>query len=131
MIMKEDDLQNSIEKGEIMPGMNEEDVASYELVFRALKKAPGHSLSQGFADKIIEAAQKKRKREAQRDNLWLVAGIVMILAGLVAFIIYIDFRIDVSMFRSVFDYKKLILLVIVLVAIIQVIDKKLVRSRHS
>lgn len=128
----EEELQKSIENGQA-PREDGLDVKAYQEVFRALKKDPDYALSSDFAQRVV-ARVVSRERASAKDYLWFGAGIFFLLAALIATVLFIGFRFDFGFdfgFLNVMaDYKGLVVFGIVFIALLNWVDKRLVKEKQ-
>jgi hypothetical protein len=123
--MTDQQLQQKIENGDSLAG---NDAKAYQKVFDALKKDT-YLLPSGFADKVM--AKLKQKPESQKEYYWLAAGWILFLIGAGVSIWLTDFKINWGALRFLAGYPGLLVLAVLLMAIIQWLDKKLVRTHLS
>lgn len=123
----EEQLQNDLERGE-MPQGDELDVRSYRQVFQALKKDPGHALSEHFAERVVAALITRQQSKDSRAYFWFAIGIMLLIIACLGTIIFIGYRFDLGFLRAMSDYKGLAVFGVVFVLIINWLDKRLVKE---
>jgi hypothetical protein len=129
----DEELQRKIEAREILEG--NEDAKAYQKIFDALEKDPGFTLSDSFADRVIQKVMI-RNGESPWVFFWFGFGFFLLVGGLVvatvASIAYYGFKPDLGFLRSIADYKGLLVVALILLTIFNYIDKRVVgRSRQS
>ena len=127
MNQHEEDLQKKFEQGKPIPSGPDE--KAYEVVFRALKRDPGYSLPSNFAEQVAAAATKGSHRE-RGDYFWFGAGIFFLLVAFVANILFTGVRLDFGFMKVLSDYRGLLVFGVVLIVLLNWLDKKLVREKH-
>jgi len=129
----EEEMQENLEKGRI-PGGEELDVKAYQAVFRALKKDPDSDLPPDFAERVVARVISGQKSKYSRDYLWFGAGILFLAISLIGTILYTGFKFDLGFdlgFLNVMsDYKGLVAFGVVFIALLNWLDKKLIREKQ-
>lgn len=124
--MTDQQLQQKIENGEVPNGI---DARAYQKIFSTLQKEAYH-LPVGFADKVMAKLQQ-RPATLFKEYFWLAAGWVSFLIGAGVSVFLIDFNLSWGALRFLAGYPGLLVLAVLLIAIVQWLDKKLVRVNPS
>lgn len=83
MHLSDDDLQRMAEEGHA-PRSGDRDAVAYQKLFEILGEQIPHRPS-GMEDVIIQKIDKRKRRSATIDHVWLVLGVLsMLLTGIVA-----------------------------------------------
>lgn len=99
-----------------------------EAINKALEKEPEYDLPHGFADRVMAIIQRKAvEKEAKRDRLWLVLGLVGIAIAFVYAATAVQFKPGVGVFTFLSGYWGLILFGVLFVIALNVIDKRLLK----
>ena len=127
MNKSDEDLQKDIERNEI-PASDDIDVQSYRVVFCALKKDdPSLRFSSSFEDRIIELVLEKRRKEARRDAFWFGFGVFLIFIAFIVAIALTGFSLNFGFLSAMADYKGLVLFAVAFIALLNWLDRRLVR----
>lgn len=134
MNMREEELQKSIEKGQIPDG-DGLDVRAYRQVFRALEKDPDFALPERFAEGVIDRLAARRRSRDARDHFWFGAGIFFIALAFQVTVLFTGvrlpaFRLDLGFLNAMADYKGLALFGVLFILLLHWLDRKLIRSRQ-
>jgi hypothetical protein len=123
---KEDEiLQQQVEAGQQPQGRDGE---AYAKVFHALAMQPDNTLPPAFAERVIQRVLAlKQEKESRRDTWWLAFGIFLLTLVFIIAFAFVGFKMNLGFLRVVGDFKWLFLCAGVLLAIFNVIDRKLVR----
>ena len=124
--MTDQQLQQTIENGEVPNG---NDSIAYQKVFNALQKDTYH-LPIDFADTVF-ARLEHRPASLFKEYFWLAAGWVSFLIGTGVSIFLIGFNLSWGSLRFLSGYPGLLALAVLLISIVQWLDKKLVRTHLS
>jgi hypothetical protein len=124
--MTDQQLQQKIENGDSLTGR---DAKAYQKVFNGLQKEV-YQLPIGFADRVLAKLQQ-RPASLFKEYFWLAAGWISFLIGAGVSIFLIDFNFSWGAFRFLASYPGLLVLAVLLISIIQWLDKKLVRAHLS
>ena len=115
--------------------LNTSDAKAYEKIFAVISKEPSFNSSADLINKIMLRVEAKRKRAERLDVVYLFAGIFSIIVLAVAALVYLDIKLDINLnlsFLNIFsDYKGLIVIGGLMIALIQFLDKKFVRNKIS
>jgi hypothetical protein len=124
--MSEDEkIQHDVEAGHAPAGADGE---AYVRVFKALSREPRFVLPSSFADKVVQRAMAMdQARESSRDMWWLGLGIALITVAFIIAFAFVGFRMNLGYLKVFNDFKWLLLSGAVLLAVFNIIDKKLVR----
>lgn len=126
-MMTEEELQKWIEEGKTPPHTDEADELSYKAVFRTLRNDEAPHVSSKFADQVIQAVEAKQKRTAKIEMIWMVLGIVIIVAASIGVLLWRGFQFAPGFLKELNDYKGIVVLASVILILIQVLDNKFVR----
>ena len=124
----EEELQNKIESGASGED-NGLDARAYREVFRALEKEPGYKLPSTFAEKVVAKVAARQKTEQSRDYFWFFSGVLVLLIAAAATIAVTGFKLDFGFLTSMADYKGLAIFGVVFVAVLNWLDRRLVREK--
>jgi hypothetical protein len=127
MAMKDEDLQNQIEKAD--SSIDGIDAYAYKKVFDALKQEPDFHLPVNFADKVVQKIEAKK--ESSNDFLWFGIGIFMFAIAAIVAIVLTDFKVSFGVFKFISGYPGFFIFGIGFILFIQWLDKKLVRPKTS
>ncbi|MEX2230820.1 MAG: hypothetical protein WD824_01570 [Cyclobacteriaceae bacterium] len=125
----EEELQKNPEKGESSDA-DGLDIKAYQEVFRALKKDPGYEISSSFAQTVVARMISKQQSKSSKDYFWFGAGIFFLAIAFLATILFIDFRFDFGFLTGMADYAGLAVFGIAFIAILNWLDKRLIREKH-
>jgi hypothetical protein len=106
------------------------DGRAYRQVFQALDKQPRYALPDTFADKILQKVEQKEQRSLRAAYAWLVAGIVLLIAGCGAAVVLTGFRFEVGFLRNMAPYRGLLAFGVAFVLFLHWVDKRLIH-RHN
>ncbi len=133
MSAKDEELQKAAEQGRAFDADNMDEKA-YREVFRILKKDPEYELSAHFAERVVASIATKQTSRSYRDYIWFGAGIMVLLAAFVGTMMYtgLDFNlrgigVDLGFLSGMSDYKGLAIFGVVFIALLNWLDKRLVR----
>lgn len=133
MTAKDEEWQEAAEQGRPIDPDNIDEKA-YSEVFRVLKTDPGYTPKAGFAERVVATVVAKKASRNYRDYLWFGAGILVLLAASVGTILYTGlsfslkgFSIDLGFLSGMADYKSLAIFGVIFVALLNWLDKRLVR----
>ena len=121
------DLQNQFDRGDFS---NEGiDAQAYQKVFDALKQEPEYTLPVYFADRLITLIESKEKaKEISHDNFWLGLGLFSFVVALIVALVLIDFKLSFGAFQFFAGYRGLIFFGIAFIALLNWVDKKIIRK---
>lgn len=123
--MTDEKLQQEIESGQTPNGR---DAVAYQKVFNALQKEP-YQLPVDFADRVLLKLQQK-PASLFKEYFWLAAGWVLLLVGAIVSIQWISFNFTWGTFQFLSGYPGLVSLAFLLIAIMQWLDQRLLKSGH-
>jgi hypothetical protein len=124
----EERIQKDIESGQT-PGGDGLDVKAYQEVFRALAKEPLYQVSPNFAENVVARVVSKQQAKQSRDYLWFGAGIFFLVVTAIATLMMVGFTPNFGFLTSMSDYKGLALFGIVFIALLNWLDKRLIRGK--
>ncbi len=127
MNQNEEEVQKKFENGN--PEGNDLDTAAYREVFRALGKAPSHSLRADFSDSVLTKILAKQQKESARDMWWLGFGIVFLFVGFVLTVAVAGMNLEFGFFRQIAPYAGLIVFGAVFMIALNWIDKRVVTRK--
>lgn len=105
----------------------EKDDRFEDLVSEALEKSTSFELPHDFADRVVKKIQQASlQNETKRDRWWLAVGIVSIIGALTLAFSFVEFKPSVGIFTFFKGYSGLVIFGIVFVAILQIIDKRII-----
>ncbi len=122
----DESIQKQIEEGNIPSGV---DADAYRLVFQSLKKEPNIKLSTDFAQRVSLMASS-RSKSFDWDKFFLFAGIGAFGIALIYAIVATDFTLSLGAFQFVSDYSFLFIFAIAIIAVVQWLEKKLLKNIH-
>lgn len=125
----EEEIQDKLERGQT-PGGDGLDIKAYQAVFRALKKDPGYALPPDFAGRVAARVAQKQERGYSKDYFWFGAGIFFLVICFIATVVYTGFRFDFGFLKMMSDYKGLALFGVTFIALLNWLDRKLVREKQ-
>jgi hypothetical protein len=120
--MTEEQLQQKIEAGEKLMGT---DSVAYRKVFDALEKEP-YQLPANFADKVL-LQMKAEPNTLFNEYVWLGLGLASFIVAALVSVLLTHFKFSWGSLRFLSGYPGLVVLAVALVAIIQWLDKKVLR----
>ncbi len=123
----DESIQKQIEEGNIPSGV---DADAYRLIFQSLKKEPNFKLSADFAQRVSSMAYSQSK-SFDWDKFFLFAGFFALTIAMVYAIAVTDFTFSVGSFQFIKDYSFLLIFAVGVIALLQWIDKKLLRVSNS
>jgi hypothetical protein len=121
--MKDEELQDSVEKGNVPEGI---DARAYVRVFDALRKETSFQLPANFATRVVNRVDFSQQQSS--DMLWLYLGLFSCLLAMVVAIAMTDFEFNFGAFRFIAGYPGLFVFALVFILGLQWIDKKMVRK---
>ncbi len=124
---QEELIQKQIEEGNTPQGMDGE---AYRLVFRALKKEPTHNLSSDFAKRVASLAQAPSKG-FDWDKFFLFAGIGVFGIILLYAAAVTNFTPSFGAFQFLKGYPMIIVLAVLLIAVGQWLDTRIIRKINT
>jgi hypothetical protein len=126
--MSDDELiQQQIEDGKATEGM---DADAYRLVFSALKKDPAPQLRDDFAKRIVARAFAPKK-SFDWDKFFLFGGIFTFLGISGYAVLATEFTFSLGAFQFLSNYLYFIIFAIVIVVMLQWIDKKILNPSSA
>jgi hypothetical protein len=123
MKLTDEELQNKIEQGLAETSV---DAQAYQHIFKILKKDPEFNLPIQFADRLVSIIEKK---EEKRDYYWLAVGILFSIVSLVVAVVLVAERWSINAFSFLSSNVGLIVFGVSFVALLQWIDKKIIRKQ--
>jgi hypothetical protein len=123
MKLEDEEIQNKIEQG---LAETSADAQAYLHVFKVLKKDPEFNLPLQFADRLVSLIEKK---EEKKDYYWLAVGILLSVVSLIVAIVLVAERWSINAFSFLSSNVGLVVFGILFVALLQWIDKKIVRKQ--
>ena len=123
----DEELQDSIEKGRQTAGENA-DSEAYRVVFRALGKPAGYSLSPDLTSRILSRVAKQGTRETSMDFLWLALGILSLLVSLIIALFKAEVKLSFAFLRDTSPYAGILIFALVFIAFLNWLDHRLFRS---
>src|SRR5882757_4901504 len=99
MSIKDEDLQNEIERGDVPVGI---EANAYKRVFDALRKDPDFILPVNFADHVI--ARVEAKKESSFDFVWMGAGVVGFVIAAIISVVLTNFKFNFGVFKFMAGY---------------------------
>jgi hypothetical protein len=123
MKLADEELQNKIEQG---LAESNADAQAYKQVFKILKRDPEFNLPIQFADRLVSVLEKK---EEKRDYYWLAVGILFSIISLIVAVVLVAERWSINAFSFLSSNVGLVVFGILFVALLQWIDKKVVRKQ--
>lgn len=123
--MTDEQLQQEIESGQTPKG---NDSLAYQKVFNALRKDL-YILPVDFADRVLFKLQQKPAFLC-KEYFWMATGWVLLLVAAVVSIRWISFKFTWGTFQFFSGYPGLVGLAFVLLAIVQWLDKRLLKSNN-
>ena len=121
--MTDEQLQEKIESGQTPVG---KDAVAYQKVFNALQKEP-YQLPVDFADRLLVKLEQKPS-SLFKEYFWMAAGWFILLLGAVVSIQWISFKFTWANFRFLAGYSRLAVLALLILVIVQRLDKRLLKS---
>ncbi|MFZ6011038.1 MAG: hypothetical protein ACOYXT_11895 [Bacteroidota bacterium] len=125
----EEELQKNIEAGK-PASADDLDIKAYQQVFKALQKEPTVRLSKGFEDRVLAAIAEKEKKSTSRDMLWLWLGVFSLVVTMIIAVAFTSFKPDLGFLKGVSSYKGLVVFGIFFIALLNWIDKRLVKNKQ-
>ncbi len=133
MSAHDEELQKAAEEGRSFDADNMDEKA-YREVFRVLKKDPGYELSTHFAERVVASIATKQSSRNYRDYIWFAAGVLVLLAAFVGTMLYagLTFNLkglgfDLGFLSGMSDYKGLAIFGAIFVALLNWLDKRILR----
>jgi hypothetical protein len=126
----EDEIQRNLEEGK-KPVSDDLDAIAYQHVFRALKKEPEFSLNTNFADQVIGAATRKRKKNTVREYFWFGTGTLLLLVAFVTATIMTDFKLSAGIFSGLGSLKGLLIFGASFIGLLNWVDKRLLKNKQK
>lgn len=133
MSAKDEEWQEAAEQGRRIDPDNIDEKA-YSEVFRVLKMDPGYTPRAGFAERVAASVVARKAARNYRDYLWFGAGILVLLAASIGTVLYSGlslnlkgFSIDLGFLSGMAHYKGLAIFGVIFVALLNWLDKRLVR----
>lgn len=103
-----------------------------ELVSDALEKGSTFELPADFADRVVMKIQQQASvKEAKRDRLWLIGGIVSIIGALVYAYFNVELNVGFGAFTFLKGYSGLIIFAVIFVLALNFVDKRFLRKQVS
>ena len=127
MTTKDEELQNQIENTHAPS--NSVDAYSYKKVFDALKQEPDFHLPANFADEVVQKIEARK--ESSSDFIWFGLGIFLFTIAAIVAIVLTDFKVSFGALKFISGYPGLFAFGVFFIALIQWLDKKLVRPKAS
>jgi len=132
MKLTDEEIQQLLEKG-LSPsntaGASENDLATYQLLFDALKKEPPGGLPYNFTAKLTHQLQVRKNRAADIKFYLLAITIpVVLLGGACALFILLGNKAAVQMANDLLRYKWPFIFVLSAFLVVQYLDQKLVKE---
>ena len=121
--MTEEQLQRKIEAGEVVNGL---DSLAYRKVFDALQKEP-YQLPTDFADHVM-GQLKTSPTTLVKEYIWFGVGLAAFFIAAFVSVVFTHFTFSWGVFRFFAGYPGLVVLAIILLALIQWLDKKVLRT---
>lgn len=126
--MSEDELiQKQIEEGNTPHGI---DADAYRVVFRALKKEPGISLPDNFAQRVASLAFAPKK-SFNWDKFFLISGIVSLIIALTYAIAVTEFKFSFGEFKFLSTYPVLFVFGTLFIIALHLLDKRFIHPTSS
>ncbi|MEQ9592501.1 MAG: hypothetical protein RLN86_07885 [Cyclobacteriaceae bacterium] len=128
-MMKSSDilLQESIERDRTGT-TNGPDALAYKIVFNALEKQPSFSLHPSFAEKIIQKIKDAKEGQShRRDLIWLGVGLCAFIMASIFVILVTNLKFTLGVFTFLSNYGGLVFFAIVLVGVLQLVEKILLK----
>ena len=124
MSAKDEEWQEAAEQGRRIDPDNIDEKA-YSEVFRVLKRDPGYTPRAGFAERVAASVVARKAARNYRDYLWFGAGILVLLAASIGTVLYSG--LSLNFLSGMADYKGLAIFGVIFVALLNWLDKRLVR----
>jgi len=126
--MNEDELiQQQIENGNVPDGI---DADAYRLVFRALKTNLKTELPDDFAKRVSSLALAPKK-SFDWDKFYLFSGFLALIVALGYAVAATEFAFSMGSFQFLSNYSYFVIFAIVVVALLQWIDKKILKTTNT
>ena len=123
MKLTDEELQTKIEQGLTEASA---DAQAYQHVFKVLKIDPEFNLPIQFANRLVSLLEKK---EEKRDYFWLAMGILLSIISLIVTIALLFERWSINSFSFLSSNVGLVVFGVLFVALLQWIDKKIIRKQ--
>ena len=130
MNLPDEELQNRINGNEEPEGYPESEIKSYQYIFRALRKEPEYRLLENFAEKIVEQVSAKNKTSLWIEHIWLFLSIPGIIIIYITAILITGLKINFKFPESLSGSWGYLLLGVVLLTLVQIIDRKYIRPKY-
>lgn len=124
--MKDDELQELIQQGELHNKDQSAAAKSYSSVFSALDKAPPHGLADGLSNRVLQALEKREEKSSWRHFIPLVVVSVFFLLFVLMVLVILDSRI-LSLSLTA-EWGRYLLIGIAMIILVQLADKKLIKT---
>lgn len=140
MNREDNEAQQRAEQGNFNNiGNDGDDAVAYERVFRALSRKPvSDILPPDFADKVVAAAFKTRRKDVLLDYAWMAIGLLVLA---IAFVVTIKWsgletgwlrlHIDWGFLNFLSSYRPALIFGLVFIAIFQLIDRRFIRPNMN
>lgn len=101
-----------------------------QVVSSALESDREFELPHDFADRVVlKIQQHSVAKEAKRDKIWLISGIVAILGAFIFAITQVEFKPGVGVYTFFQGYSGLVIFGVAFVVALHIIDKKILSQR--
>ena len=126
--LEDDKLQQLIEEGKLTKAEIDTNPSAklYTSVFKALETTPDDALAPGFSNRVLQKIQAREDKSSWYDLL----PIVLISAAFLLFltIVLLILGTNLQFFNSLGQFKGYLFIGVIMILLIQLLDKKLVRT---
>jgi len=127
MSKRDEEMQESVEKGELKTTDNLDGLA-YREIFRILKKDPEYELPSHFAERVAFKVARRRSRSLN-DYVWFGAGILALLFAFAGTMFFTGITLDLGFLAVISDYRDPLLFGVLFVTFLSWLDRRLVQRR--
>ena len=124
---KDKEIQKKFESGNYPHG-DDLDTRAYNTVFRALETDPAYRLSANPSEVVARIRAREKRREL-RDYLWFAGGLSFLAISFLLTVLYTGFRLNWGFLNALADYKGLFVFGAGVIALLNWLDKRLLRAR--
>ncbi|HEY0651625.1 MAG TPA: hypothetical protein VGD65_00810 [Chryseosolibacter sp.] len=121
--MSDEEIQKKFE-ADMFTSVRDSEHRAYGIVFRALSQSPTVKISDTFAERVVKKIVAQRKREARRDFIWLMLGVVFLMVGLIVTASIAGLQFELGFLKEMSHYGGIFIFGIIVILAFSWIEKK-------